>query len=316
MKNIYIQWATNSLINAGYKIYKPEHEIIQDTPWSKVFRIRTNKGLVYLKRVPPALYIELNIINILQKNFPVKVPSIIAQNNEQQCFLMKDSGVQLHEHFKTSFNSDVLTHTVADYTSLQIMAQDKVSMFLDLGVPDWRLEALPKLYNDLIAEEHLLISDGLTKDELLKLKKLAPKLQTICEKLSKYEIKDTFGHADYHDKNILINTETNQTTLIDLGEVVITHPFFSLLNCLYRAKENFSLSDSQYQQLQQRCLKPWLVFESNKHLFEIFAIIQQCWSIHSVLGEHRLLNSIDQSAFKTLSREGRLANNLRHWINH
>lgn len=74
---------------------------------------------------------------------------------------MKDSGVQLHEHFKTGFNSRVLTHAVADYTSLQIMAQDKVSMFLELGVPDWRLEALPKLYNDLIAEEHLLISDGL-----------------------------------------------------------------------------------------------------------------------------------------------------------
>jgi aminoglycoside phosphotransferase (APT) family kinase protein len=58
-------------------------------------------------------------------------------------------------------------------------------------------------------------------------------------------IKETFGHADFHDKNILINTHTNQTTLIDLGEVVITHPLFSFHNCLHRAKENFSLSNSQ-----------------------------------------------------------------------
>ena len=202
-----------------------------------------------------------------------------------------------------------------DYTTLQIMTLERVRLFLDMGVPDWRLDKLPTLYQDLIAHETLLIDDGLSKDELIKLKKLVPKLISICEKLSHYKIKETFGHADFHDKNILININTNQTTLIDLGEVVITHPFFSFLNCLHRAKENFSLSDVQYQQLQLACFKPWLALDTQEHLFEILAIIQQCWSIHSVLGEFRLMNSVDQSAFQELRRQGRLARNLRHWIN-
>ena len=80
------------------------------------------------------------------------------------------------------------------------------------------------------------MNDGLSEDEFIILNKLKPKLISICEKLSKYKIKETFGHADFHDKNILIDTANQRTTLIDLGEVVITHPFFSFRNCLYMVK--------------------------------------------------------------------------------
>jgi hypothetical protein len=160
-----------------------------------------------------------------------------------------------------------------------------------------------------------LIDDGLSHDELIKLKKLQPKIFSICEKLSNYKIKETFCHADFQDKNVLIDINTHQVIVIDLGEVVITHPFFSFLNCIYRAMENFSLTRLEYQQLQLSCFKPWLTIESQENLLEILAIIQQCWSIHSVLGEFRLINSVDSTEFHKLRRQGRLANNLRYWIN-
>lgn len=79
-------------------------------------------------------------------------------------------------------------------------------------------------------------------------------------------------------------------------------------------ERTFVLTDNQYQQLQEACFKHWLSFESQAHLFEIISIIQQCWSIHSVLGEYRLIKSIDQSSFEILRPQGRLANNLRYWI--
>lgn len=159
------------------------------------------------------------------------------------------------------------------------------------------------------------MDDGITQDELIKLKESEPKLTSICEELSKFKIKDTFGHADFHDKNILIDINTKKITLIDLGEVVITHPFFSFSNCLFRASENFSLSEQQYHNLENECFKPWLVFESGENLMKILSLIRRCWSIHSVLGEFRLMNSVDASAFQVLRREGRLAKNLRYWIN-
>lgn len=309
-----ITWAIKILNDSGYQTDISIPEIVQNTPWSVVYRFKTNKGFFFLKKVPSALFIEPEIINMLHKEFNATVPYLLAVNHENHCFLMQDAGIRLHDYFKDKFQSEILIKTMQDYAILQIKTLNKIDLFLDSGVPDWRLPKLPKLYQALVAQEDLLTGDGLSNDELNKLKNLEPKLSFICDKLSQYKIKETFGHADFHDKNILINVDTNQTTIIDLGEVIITHPFFSFLNCLHRAKENFSLSNDQYQDLQRICFKPWLGLDTQEHLFEILSLIEQCWPIHSVLGELRLMNSVDQSSFQELRRQGRLARNLRHWI--
>lgn len=80
------------------------------------------------------------------------------------------------------------------------------------------------------------------------------------------------------------------------------------------AKENFFLSDSQYNELQIKCLKPWLECESQNRLLEILSIIHQCWSIPAVLGELRLVNSVEASDSKILAKEGRLSGKLRCWM--
>ena len=96
-------------------------------------------------------------------------------------------------------------------------------------------------YATLIQQEPLLIADGLTNIELKQLSKLSPKLTEICEKLSQYPLPDTFSHDDFHDNNLLIDLKTQKITMVDLGEVAITHPFFSLLNMLQKIKKNFLL---------------------------------------------------------------------------
>jgi len=115
-------------------------------------------------------------------------------------------------------------------------------------------------------------------------------------------------------ENILIDKDTQKTTVIDLGEVVITHPFYSLHNCLHMAKENNSLSDTQYNHILESCLEPWLSLESRVNLTEIISYIQETWMIHAVLGEMRLIDSVDKEAYKTLHREGRMSKKLRVWI--
>jgi len=314
MQHSHILWATNTLKNKGYRIQQVTPEQVLCTPWSEVSRFVTEQGFVYLKMVPPALSLESNIITVLHEQFHAPVPQIIAINQEEHCFLMVDAGIQLHEFLKQDFRPEIFIQVMHDYTAMQIRTMDNVDLFLQLGVPDWRLKQLPKLYRQLIAQDDLLIDDGLTHDELKKLGVLEPKLIAICERLSRYAIPETLGHCDFHDKNILVNQQTHQTTIIDLGEVAITYPFFSFLNCLHRAKENFALTDSQYEDLIDACLKPWLALESSIHLAEILSITQQCWLIHSVLGEYRLMQSVDQASFQSLNRQGRLARNLRYWL--
>ncbi len=57
---------------------------------------------------------------------------------------------------------------------------------------------------------------------------LLPKASILCKKLSDYSIKQTIVQPDFNDNNTLIDNVSNITT-IDLGEIVISHPFFSLL---------------------------------------------------------------------------------------
>ena len=313
MKKI-INWAENFLQESGYKINNP-FQVIQDTPWSCVVKFSTDQGFIYLKTTPPALSIESSVIKILHEQCHADVPVIIADNQKEHCFLMKDSGIRLHDFFKQEkFQAELFVRTIQNYTDMQIKAADKITQFLNVGVPDWRLNRLPKLYQALISQESLLLNDGLTKIEIKKLHDLQPKVSEIFNQLSQYNIPETFGHGDFHDKNILVNPDTDKTTIIDLGEVVITHPFFSLHNCLHMAKENFAIPDDQYRQLQEACFKNWLAFESSARLFEILSIIEQCWSVPSVLGEYRLMQSVDPISFQKLKREGRLARNFRYWL--
>lgn len=306
-------WAAKALNTAGYQILK-ESEIIQNTPWSSVLRFQTDKGFVYLKKVPADLFIEPKVMHFLQSDFNDAVPSIIDLNNDEHCFLMDDRGIQLHEYFKAQFDTEILIDAIKRYTTIQIASLNRIDDFLALGVPDWRLEKLPTLYSELLDRENILIEDGLSGDEINLLRKLGTKFKDICDSLSQYQIINSFGHADFHPKNILVNTATKKTTIIDLGEVVITHPFFSLNNCLHMAKENFSLADSQYNQILEACLEPWLRLESRANLDAILALIQQCWSIHAVLAEIRLMESVAKVDFNTLHREGRLSQKLRFWI--
>lgn len=311
MSNTHVQWAIKILTDRGYIVQNPVPEYIQRNPWSEVCRFATNQGFIYLKKVPPALALESTIIKLLYEQFHANVPVILADNQTEFCFLMLDAGISLHNFFKQEFKADILIDTLKNYTKVQLMASDKINLFISLGVPDWRLEKLPMLYQELINQEDLLISDGLTAKELKKTHSLDSKLHSLCKQLSQYKITESIGHCDFHDKNILIDINTNKTTIIDLGEVAITYPLFSLVNCLNMAKENFALTNSQYEQLQEECLQPWLAIESKKHLSEIVAIMQQCWPIHAVLGEYRLLKAVDPIK---LQRQGRFANKLRYWI--
>jgi hypothetical protein len=314
MNNAEVKWAQRVLADEGYEVLSSMPDIIQDNLWSVVYRFKTNQGYIFLKRVPSALSLEPKVINILRSEFHAHVPEIIADNPEQYCFLMKDAGIQFHHYFKQHFNADIFIQMMQAYIKLQILATYKTQLFFDLGVPDWRLENLPLLYRDLIHQENLLLDDGLSKDDLIKLKKLEVKLSSLCEQLSAYKIKDTFGHADFHDKNILFNPDINQTTIIDLGEVVITYPFLSLHNCLHMAKENFLLTENQYHQLQLACFEPWLEFESKNNLDNILLIINQCWPIHAALGEYRLMKSVGKIEYQKLHRQGRFARKFRYWL--
>jgi hypothetical protein len=312
-----LKWATDCL---GSKGYSQQHlpEIILETPWSNVIRFSTSKGNVYLKQPAPLLSQEAKIIQLLGEQFHASVPHVIAVNDDLHCFLMKDAGQTLRAYLKTEFKSELLYQSIHQFTVMQRSAENGIELFLTLDIADLRLHKLPKLYDEIINQTAFLKAEGMTDKELHILQNLSPQIAEECEWLSQYSILDTIVQPDFNTNNILINPDTNKLTFIDLGEIAITHPFFSLHNFLYQAIIHHGIEEGErtYQKLQEACIENWRELGTKKQLLEGLILAKKLWYVYSAIVYYRFMHSVDQEALKVYyaNRPNQLIKAFREYI--
>lgn len=311
-----IQWGCKILTSHGYTLKSHLPENVKNTPWSYVVRFATSDGYIYLKHTPNLLALEASITQILHDQFHAAVPVVIANNAELHCFLMKDAGRPLREILKKQFDAALLCKAIDQFTSIQLAVADHINIFLDMGVPDWRLDKLPGLYQQLLTQKDILRADGLSEIEMRKLETLLPTVANLCKKLSDYAIPQTIVQCDFHDNNMLVDDRTQNITLIDLGEIVISHPFFSLVGCLRQAKFHHTLTeeDDAYLRLRDASLKNYMTVETTQHTLDAFTIVQILWFIYEALAQYRLWVACDEAKFLSFQRQGKLSGTLRELI--
>lgn len=313
-----LKWASNCLLSKGYSPLQRSPEIIQETPWSNVIRFSTIEGDIFLKQTPPAIFLEPKIMQLLAEQCHASVPAVIAINDDLHCFLMKDAGQTLRKYLKTEFQPDLLCQAVREFTAIQRSTENHIESFLALGVPDWRLDKFPMLY-DQITSQHaeFLKADGMTDEELQILRGLRPKFSEQCALLSRYQIPETLVQPDFNTNNMLIDPNTSKMTLIDLGEIAIAHPFFSLHNYLLQATIHHGVKeqDQTYNQLLDACFENWFDLATKNQLIEGFILARKLWPIYSAFGHYRLMSCVDLQAFRHFyaAKPNRLANNFREY---
>ncbi len=145
---------------------------------------------------------------------------------------MKDAGLNLRAYLKTEFQPDLLCQAIKEFTAMQQSTEDHIQSLLALGVPDWRSDKFSKVYDHIIKQVDFLKADCRTDNELKILHNLRPQVAEQCDLLSQYQIPETLVQPDFNSNNILFDLATKKMTLIDLGETMIAHPFFSLHNFL------------------------------------------------------------------------------------
>lgn len=310
-----IQWACKCLSSRGYKLKRTLPENVLKTPWSFVVRFETCAGYIYLKHTPAMLALEATIIERLQHQFHASVPTVIAYNTELNCFLMKDAGRPLREILKQRFDTELLCKAIDQFTLLQLATAENPDVFIDIGVPDWRLDKLPDLYMALLSQKDILIEDGLSEKEIIELKKLFPTVSNLCEKLSGNSMKQTIVQPDFNDNNTLIDERSQEITIIDLGEIVISHPFFSLINCLQKIKKHHGLTDedARYFQIRNACFKNYLDLYSEKQVMDAFATANIIWPVYWALSNYRLMLACGKDKIMAF-QHGRLSNTLREFV--
>lgn len=299
-ENKCVDWAKSYLVSHGYTI-KADAELVQLAPWSIVWRIETGSGFIYLKKSIPEFFIETKIIDIIDQVNPDCVPKVIAVNPALHCFLMLDAGVTLRERFKHQFDADLLAEVIKKYTSLQCALSERCDTLIKIGVPDWRLHNLPDLYENLITNHALLKEIGILDSEKDTLHTMRYRFTEICERLRSYKIPETLDHSDFHDNNILFDDKNHYATFIDLGEMVVSHPFFSLHTLFFMQQwwKYFEKNDQDYLKIKEACFHHFRQFESEENLQEIFDLTLLLHPLYYVFCIMRLITTCDKEGYQT-----------------
>lgn len=289
-----IQWATQQLRANAYPLMHAQPTIIRSTPWSYLLRFETQLGFVYVKHMPKLLALEPLIIQILHDRFQASVPSIIAHNATLDCFIMNHAGPTLRERLDTMFDEALFCRAIEQFTSLQIAISADIDVFLDIGVPDYRCNKLSDLYKDFLSNTSLLRSEGLSDREINQLEKNHLKVSGLCKKLSQYSIPESMVQPDFNGNNICVSDIDSTITFVDLGEITIAHPFFSLFNGLEQCQKHHGLSetDRSYLRLQEACFQPYRQFlKSREEFSEMLITARSLYIVYKLLDQYRFMKA-------------------------
>lgn len=304
-----IEWANETLKNKGF-VLSGKIEDIQTTAWSNIHRIHTETGYVYLKITAELLSMEPIIAEMLSEKFHASVPIVIDKNIELNCFLMKDAGTPFWGYKNKELKTTFLTEAIRQYKYIQKQCETYLSDLFALGVPDWQLEKLSEHFQQLIKQEDLLINDGMLPDEINKLSKCQSACEKLCNDLAKFNMPATLDHCDLHGGNILIDEKTHHTTIIDWGEVVITHPFLSRVGILRGVVQYY---DFQEQELWDLLFKIESI--EKEELIKMVNLTKRLEPVYSALTFQRLFLASDKTKFMAAPKcRGRITKYLQEFI--
>ncbi len=285
-----LAWAKKALNQT-----KMNMTVVVETPWSNVLKISTLQGPVYLKQTPPDLFIEVDIIQKCRELCEITdITEVIAANKDLRCFLMKECGdASLRTVFDGHLNVDLLVQGLKVYKNMEKATAPHVDAFLQAGVPDWRLEHFPKLYQDLVSDEEFLKAHGLEAAQIQILQNAVRKVETLCQELSHYGITECLNHSDFHDNNMLISSATQKVSIIDLAETAINHPLFSLVSFLKISCDRYKVrvASIEYQKLHETCFNGWL--EDTKSMIRVIEIINILLPVYLLFAQKRFLDAIN-----------------------
>ena len=98
-----------------------------------------------------------------------------------------------------------------------------------------------------------------------------------------------------------------------MGEIVISHPFFSLINFLQQIKKHHGLTeqDIAYQYIKDACFKNFIRFESKENILTIFELAKILFPIYGALAHYRLIEACDKTQLESYYGTGKLSAELK-----
>ncbi|MCF6768561.1 aminoglycoside phosphotransferase family protein [Thiotrichales bacterium 19S11-10] len=286
-----LEWATEHLHKAGYINTSFTSECIADTEYSCVYKLSGADGSFFLKRCPEKFYVEPSLIKYFSNLGCSGVPSIIAENKQLHCFLMHSVGDKTIKALcEAYFDESLILRSIRQYTQIQRACEKEIKTLFSFGLEDWQLTNFSTLCLALIKQRSPLIDAGLTTSEYAKLLALFPLIEDVVETLAKYKLPATISHCDFHLGNTIYDTQANRLTIIDWGETVISHPFFSLCGFLWNLTYWFKLAedDEILIKCRREAINAWRSCYDEETLMMILNKVNQLSPLCAALSYYQL----------------------------
>ena len=253
-----VRWAAEQLADRGIALDgEPEQPHVY--AWSTALRLPVDGGAVWLKSVGPGSAHEPALAAALGRWVPDHVLAPLAVHPGRRLMLLPDGGQTLRATGGAE-SADAWEAMLRDYACLQLELAPRAEEMVGLGVPDARLDRLPELVRDLLADDESLLldrPDGLASDVRDRVRADHRGYADACRRLADLGIPATLQHDDLHDANVFVTDGRHR--FFDWGDAVVAHPFLSLLVTLRVAQRALGVpnGDAVLLRLRDAYLDLW-----------------------------------------------------------
>ena len=273
-------------------------------PWSTVMHVPTSQGRVYFKACDPHSSYEPALTQALHQWRPDCMVRVLAVNLEQAWMLMADEGEMLRLRVNGPQDLWHWEHLMPVFARVQIEMIERRDELLRLGVFDRRLERLPAMFTQLLADREVMRigrEDGLSEAQYARLQNFAPQYADMCRRLAGYPIPDSLHHDDFHNSNVFVCDE--RYAFSDWGESCLSHPFFSIIITLRNIADRLGLPDEVgitpesltpgLNHLRDLYLEPWTRFAPSSVLQEVFPLAWRVGMVNRAISWYQSLKLLD-----------------------
>lgn len=204
-------------------------------PWSTVLRIPTTDGPLWFKANAELERFEASLVIELAEAAPDLIVELVAVDTDRGWLLMRDAGTSLRE-FGTEEQLERWRAVLPRYAELQLALAPRAQRLLARGVPDERLEGLADRFQRMLGDPELLLvgrPDGVSKDELARLRAAVPEVRSTCAELAAAGIPETIQHDDLNDGQVY--EDVGRLRILDWADSCVSHPFHTMVVALRSA---------------------------------------------------------------------------------
>jgi hypothetical protein len=167
-----------------------------------------------------------------------------------------------------------------------------------LGVPDARLEVLPDLVRDLLADDESLRlgqPGGMPVETRDRITADLASYAEACERLAGSGVPATLQHDDLHDANVFVADGRHR--FFDWGDAVVSHPFVSLLVTLRMAQRALDVpsGDDALCRIRDAYLDVWRDHGSRAELREQVDLALRVGPLQRALTWRRILRGVHEA---------------------